>query len=405
MLTANSLKRRLKKRILNSRHRFFAVCAPGFEAALAAEVKTLSSVNDVTIERGGVEFSGPIGLLYEANLSLNTAHRVLMRIKTFSARSFPMVFDQLRRIEWELWIADESSYRIGASARRTQLNMKGRLIDTVLSAIERRFGLVGLDAVYDPESQYEFALRLFGGVGTISINTSGEHLHKRGYKLYSVPAPIRETLAASILLTLNYQKYDYIIDPFCGSGTFILEAARMSMKTPPGLYREFAFFQSPFFSERKMSSTRKLLAEQGGERTATKFYGFDISESALMAARENARLAGLADLVRFAKCDFRDIDFSRFGSIEDHRLLVSNPPYGLRLNLPTNAEVRSIESLHANLKGWTIAIIRPNQHAESTLDKWPDGSHRHDTYAFKNGGLQAYLHVFLPAERCPNPDG
>jgi putative N6-adenine-specific DNA methylase len=396
MLSKNALTRRLKRSFLKSDHRYFAVCSPGFEHELGQEIEALEVAHSPQFVKGGVEFYGPLDLVYEANLRLNTANRLLLRLKDFPAHSFPMLFNQAQRIPWEFIIPDGASFVVRASASNSRLNMKRRLIDTCQSAISRRLDDLGIKSTYDDGGDLEFLLRISSDRATISFNTTGLNLHKRGYKQYSMQAPIRETLAAGVLMRLGHQSFDLLVDPFCGSGTFILEAARMASHIAPGANRSFAYMHSSFFNKRMHDASIRRANEGASAATGKTFLGFDVSTHAIQAARSNADAAGLGKVVQFDKSDFRDVDYSLLGRGKANKLLVCNPPYGRRIHIDRDDE-QPLFAHFASLTSWTIAIVTPDETHRllgrrdvSTPETAYEVSH------FSNGGISTSLHVFRP---------
>ena len=394
-ISNNSIRRRLKKKVLNRQHEFFAICAPGFEDVLHAEIAALPDSTEVQASKGGVKFQGPIDLVYSANVFLNSANRVLLRLGRFSARSFPMLFDQMRRVEWELWIPDGGTFSIRLGVSHSALNMRRRIIETCRSAVETRLNSLGLDAEYDAaDAQLVFALRLFNNRATLSFDTSGNHLYKRGYKLYSVEAPLRETLAAAILLKARYYDFDFILDPFCGSGTFLVEAARMSAGRPAGYTRDFGFSKALFFRPRKLEEVKT--ADFGSRLHSMQLSGSDISPKAVDAATKNARLANLEDKISIEQRNFLDIDYKFIAGKFRRPLLVSNPPYGKRVNLTGKIDGDILDQLTNQLHGWTVALVSPiDLTSTSTLSNETQllvaGG---EVVEFSNGGIDSYLHIF-----------
>jgi putative N6-adenine-specific DNA methylase len=389
MLTQNALRRRLKRRLLKEVHTFFASCSPGFEEVLETEVRAIAPDNSVAVLAGGVEFTGPLDLIYTANMKLNTANRVLLRIKTFPARTFPMLYDQIGRIDWELYISEGVRFDVFVRSHKSALNMSKRIADTVISSIHAR-----LSSFYSTEVQatdpMELLVRLDHDFCTISFNTSGRHLHKRGYKLDTVDAPLRETVASSVLLQLDHSKHDLIVDPFCGSGTYLLESARMARGVPPGAFRSFSFESTPFFQKSKLEKVKCRAEHHNGIAT---YIGFDVSKSAIEAARRNAARANLDDLVRFDSADFRDVDFQSLGGTFRRPLLISNPPYGRRVKISRGSSLSSHE-LKSKLSGWKVAVLTVDreQVAGGLIRNLGNPQ---TTLVFRNGGLKTYLNVFV----------
>ena len=394
-ISNNSIRRRLKKKVLTRQHEFFAICAPGFEDVLQAEVAALPDATEVQARKGGVKFQGPIDLVYSANVFLNSASRVLLRLGRFAAGSFPMLFDQMRRVEWELWIPDGGTFSFRLGVSHSALNMRRRIIETCRSAVETRLTSFGVDTEYDAaDAELVFALRLLDNRATLSFDTSGNLLYKRGYKLYSVQAPLRETLAAAILLKARYYDFDFILDPFCGSGTFLVEAARMSAGRPAGYARDFGFSKALFFRPSKLETVKTATFDS--RLHSMQLLGSDISPKAVDAANNNARLADLQDKISIEQRNFSDIDYRFIARKFRRPLLVSNPPYGKRVNLTGMVDGDFIGQLTNQLRGWTVALVSPiDLTSMSTLNKETrlivaNG----EVVKFSNGGIDSYLHIF-----------
>jgi putative N6-adenine-specific DNA methylase len=383
-LSERALERRLKRHLLKAPQTFFAPCAPGFEGVLAGEVSTLPDAHGLTDERGGVSFSGLLDTLYHANLHLRSAHRVLLRVDDFLAQSYPMLFDHARRVPWEHYLGFQPHYSVQVSAKASRLRHHNRLISTLSEAITARLAPLGLLPTFKDDAAPEIYLRLYQDRATLSINTSGEHLHKRGYRTHITAAPLRETLAASILLTLPITQYDLIVDPFCGSGTLLTEAWQILSRTPPGAARRFAFEALPFFMDSKWRRLRaEALAAQVIPTAA--LIGCDISTEAIDAARTNA--AASAAQITLEQADAFTLTPAELPRAK-RPLIVSNLPYGERLTSKAEAAglyQRLAEHLARHFAGWEFAFVA------SAVD-WPNGPCIvTEKRAFHNGGLAVWL--------------
>ena len=384
-LSQRALERRLKRYLLKAEQRFLAVCAPGFESFLEEEICALPDVKEVEIVRGGVEFSGPLETTYHANLHLRTAHRVLLRIDDFLAQTYPMLFDRAKRISWELYLGFEEALSINVSAKRSRLrhhkNIAATLHDAILTSLEP----LGLQPKLEDDAPLELYARMFQDRCTLSLNTSGEHLHKRGYRTNINEAPLRETLAASILKASNAENYDLILDPMCGTGTFLIEAALMKRKVASGLHRHFAFEQFPSFQKSKWERFKSEARDAALPLSPARLIGCDVDEKVLEAARANAERAGVLGDIHFFQADARTLDYSTFGASNQRALLVTNPPYGRRLG--SEQEVKTLYgALSERLRqaeGWRVALITP----EPEWIELPPTS----ALKFRNGGLRVSL--------------
>ena len=224
-LTQRALERRLKRYVSKETHDFLAVGTPGFENVLLTEVQTLPGVSDAKIVRGGVEFRGPFTTVYHANLQLATAHRVLWRVAEFLAQSYPMLYNKAVKVPWERFLGFEKQVRFSVSSRSSRLHYPPKIAEMVFSAVQTAVLPLGLHPDLSDEATLSVHVRLFQDRCTLSLDTSGEHLHRRGYRTHIGDAPIRETLAA-ILETVNFRQFELIVDPMCGSGTFLLETQK-----------------------------------------------------------------------------------------------------------------------------------------------------------------------------------
>jgi putative N6-adenine-specific DNA methylase len=224
-LSERALQRRLKRYVYKAEHRFLATCAPGFEDVLEGEVRGLEGAKDLTLIEGGVEFSGPFELIYHANLRLRTANRVLWRLAEFLAQSYPMLFDKARKLPWERYLGFAPGFAVKVSAKASRLRHHKKLAATLHSAVLRALEPHGLEPALSDGAPLTIHRRMFEDRCTLSLDTSGELLSRRGYRQATAKAPIRESLAAACFMACNWQDYDLIVDPLCGSGTLIVEAA------------------------------------------------------------------------------------------------------------------------------------------------------------------------------------
>ena len=384
-LSPRALERRLKRHLLKAEQRFLAVCAPGFEPYLEGEVRALREVKEVERVRGGVEFSGPLDAVYHANLHLRTAHRVLLRIDEFLAQSYPVLFDRTKRVSWELYFGFAETLSINVSAKRSRLRHHKNIAATLFEAISTSLEPLELKPKLEDDAPLELYTRMFRDRCTLSLNTSGEHLHRRGYRLNVGEAPLRETLAASILKASHAEDYDLILDPMCGAGTFLIEAALLKRKLAPGLSRNFAFELFPSFQKRKWERFKLAAQSASLPKSSAKLIGCDVDERALDAARDNAERAGVLEDIDFFRADARTLDYDAFNVPNERALLITNPPYGRRLG--GEQEVRDLyRALDERLRhagGWHVALLTPEP-------EWL-GLPLTSTLKFRNGGLLVSL--------------
>lgn len=330
-LTSRGLERRIKRYLAGTNQRFLAITTPGFEHILESEIALASQVASPKIIHGGVEFSAPFEFLYDANILLRSANRVLLRIDVFTVRSYPELFNKMKRIPWELYCGFSGKFSLSVTSKNSRIHHTGNIEKTITDAINLYMQNLGVKSEYSENTPIQFFIRLNDDECTVSIDTSGELLYKRGYRLQTAHAPIRESLAVSLLMESEWRKYQWIVDPFCGSGTFIIEAALMAMNCAPGLHRSYAFQSWPSFNEthfrRPIQNAKALYVSN----PAKVLRGTDISVHAIDAASENARRARVEHLVSFSVDDCFNLN-NNLGSTEKG-LLISNLPYGKRADI------------------------------------------------------------------------
>ncbi|MFL5348917.1 MAG: class I SAM-dependent RNA methyltransferase [Hyalangium sp.] len=328
---------------------------PGLEPALEAEAAALGLLPRRV--EGGVELGGVVGLHQELNLRLRTASRVLLRLGRFQASNVAALTRGLAELDLaRVWNGkDTPKLSVTAHGSRVPAN-------AVPSAAARAWGLssVGHAGALDEEGSEGLTLlvRLDGPECTVSADTSGEPLHRRGYRQEIGRAPLRETLAAGILLLAGYDGVEPLVDPMCGSGTFLIEGAWMSLRRAPGLERPFAFEQFPRFepaawAQRQARARAELLP---APRSA--LHGFDINAGALGTARRNARRAGLT--LALERRDVKTLQAPGAGP----GLVVANPPYGKRVG--ESGELPELyralgATLRRSFPGWRAALLVPDE--------------------------------------------
>ena len=349
------------------------------------EVQTLPDVSEVETLRGGVAFTGPFDTLYHANLHLRTAHRVLLRVDEFLAQSYPMLFNKASKLPWERYLGFNENYSVTVSAKRSRLRHQQKIADTLHAGLLEAVEPLGLHPTLTEDATVTFYVRLFEDRCTLSLDTSGAHLHKRGYRQAGAKAPIRETLAAGLLMTLGF--YDFILDPMCGAGTLLIEGALLGKNIAPGTARAFAFEHFPSFQKGKWERFKRE-ARASQKSASLRLIGGDLFEGALRAAEANAERAGVADSITFLQGDARSLPYAEFAQRE-RKLLLSNLPYGRRVG--AQAEVKQLyrdfaAQLRKDCVGWDFALV--TSHPEWLEEA---GLNCKGMTAFSNGGLNVSL--------------
>ncbi len=353
-----NLQRRCKRQAWAPEHRFFAVTAPGLEPLCAAELKALG-VEQVEARAGGVGFAGKLGAMYLANLHLRTAGRVLLRLKDFRVRRWDDLLRQAAAVPWEVYIPAGAPLAVQATLRQSNLKHEGRVAEAVFEAVAKHLAGLGLEppVLAKPADQSAQRLLVRGEDrrALISLDSSGPHLHKRGYRLAGGKAPLREDLAAALLLLCGYDGSLPLLDPLCGSGTLAIEAALMARRLAPGGERGFAFEAWPSFREKTWQHLKSKAKEASRDRAPAMILGQDRQNQAVRLARENALRAGVEGDV-----DFSRADFFAARPPAGPGLLVLNPPYGKRLGSVRQAQdliIRLGKHLRKSFRGWDCGVV------------------------------------------------
>jgi len=305
----------------NQPHPQFAVVPPGLEAHCARELAALG-IDSPAAVRGGVEFVGGLRELYLANLWSRCASRVLVRVGSCRSRDFPDLLHKARRLPWGSFIRPGQPLEVRAGSRRSRLIHSDRIATTVGEAVRMALGSPDTDPTLPAATVH---VQFDNDECRFSIDSSGELLHRRGYRRQAVAAPLRENLAAGILLQLRWDGGAPLCDPFCGSGTFPIEAALLAANRPPGAGRSFAFFDWPGFRP-GLWQALQLEAARAVRPCRPLLLGNDLAPAALAAARSNAEAAGVGELIRWQQGDALALT-----APGPTGLLVGNPPYGERL--------------------------------------------------------------------------
>lgn len=265
----SSLLKRIKRHVTGREKEFFAATSPGLESLCLDELKNLSLTGEAIIEpEGGVRFTGRIPDCCSANLNLRTANRILMRIGEFKATNFMQLEKRLSDFPWELYLTAGQLPGLRVAAKLSRLYHKDAVSDIFSRSIGKRLARNSASsAVKDPSIKQQIFVRISNDRVSISIDSSGELLYKRGIKKHRATAPLRETTAAAILRLSGYDGSEPLLDPMCGSGTFSLEAAMIAQNIPAGRFRNFAFMNWPCFApqtweylKRKAESGIKLIS-------------------------------------------------------------------------------------------------------------------------------------------------
>lgn len=339
-----------------SPHDCYAVTHPGLESITAAELAAIGIAPGVA-ETGGVAFAGDASAVVSANLHLRTASRVLVRMGSFRARTFPELERHARRLPWSAYLGPGAVVSFAVTSRKSRLYHQGAIAERLLRVIGETVGDVRAG---DNDGAQLFVVRAARDAFTVSADSSGGLLHRRGYRLATGKAPLRETLAAAMLLAMRWDGSVPLLDPFCGSGTIPIEAALIARRIPAGHARRFAFEQWPGADASALDRIRAAALERTLPRAAVPIIGSDRDAGVIEAATANAERAGVGQDVELRRAALTDI-----AAPSPAGLLLTNPPYGVRVGerLPLRDLYAQIGHVaRRDLAGWDIAML--SAHAE-----------------------------------------
>lgn len=372
-----------------SRYELMAPCHFGLEAVLKREITDLG-YEIARVEDGRITFYGDEAAICRANVFLRTAERVLWKVGEFKATSFEELFEETKALPWEQILPADAKFWVAkATSVKSQLYSTSDIQSIMKKAIvERMKQQYRISWFPETGNEYPIRVSVLKDVFTIGIDTSGESLHKRGYRKLVGKAPISETLAAALISLTPWHWDRVLIDPFCGSGTIPIEAAMMGQKIAPGVLRSF---RAESFRERIPEKLWKNAREEAKslERRERKLQiqGFDIDRDMIRVARQNAEMAGVADQIHFQAKPVKEL-----ASPKKYGFIITNPPYGERLEekeaLP--ALYREIGDGYRRLDSWSCFLITSYEEAQRDFGRQADKNRK-----IYNGMLKTYFYQFL----------
>ena len=301
----------------------------GLEPVLAKEL-TQMGAKDVEIGRRMVSFTGDKEMMYRANFQLHTAIRILKPIRHFKAKSADDVYEEIKKIDWTEYLGTEKTFTVDSVVFSEEFRhskfVSYKVKDAIVDQFREKTGKRPNISVANPDIRLN--MHIADDKCTLSLDSSGESLHRRGYRQESVEAPLNEVLAAGMILLSGWQGNTDFIDPMCGSGTLLIEAALIAKNMAPGLFRkEYAFEKWPDFDAELFDA---IYNDESLERDFNhKIYGYDIDMKAVNTARMNVKAAGLSDVISVEQQDFKE-----FTQPQNKSIMITNPPYGERISTP-----------------------------------------------------------------------
>ena len=367
---------------------WIAPCHFGLESVLKREIQDLG-YETVQVEDGRVTFCGGIEAVCRANIFLRTAERILLKVGSFPAVTFEELFDRTKEIPWEDYIPEDGKFWVAKAA-----SVKSRLFSpSDIQSIMKKARVERLKSKYHmqwfQESGASYPVRVFlmKDIVTVGIDTTGISLHKRGYRPAAGKAPIAENLAAALILLTPWKKDRILVDPFCGSGTFPIEAAMMAANIAPGMNRSFiAETWANLVEKRAWYEAVNESHDMIRDEIETDIQGYDADPEVLRTARRNAEDAGVAHLIHFQQREVKDLSHPK-----KYGFIITNPPYGERLEEKSALPqlYREFGEAFRRLDSWSAYMITSYEDAERYFGRKADRNRK-----IYNGMLRTYFYQF-----------
>lgn len=373
-----------------------APCHFGMEAVLKREITDLG-YDIASVEDGRVTFIGDDEAICRGNVFLRTAERVLLKVGSFHAETFEELFQGTKAICWEDYIPQEGKFWVAkASSIKSKLFSPSDIQSIMKKAmVERLKGAYGVEWFPETGSSYPLRVFLHKDEVTVGIDTTGDSLHKRGYRTLTSKAPITETLAAALIMLTPWNKDRILVDPFCGSGTFVIEAAMMAANMAPGMNRSFLSEDWKNLIPRKcwyetMDEANDLL----DSNVKVDIQGYDIDGDIVKAARANAESAGVDHMIHF-----QERPLAALSHPKKYGFIITNPPYGERIEEKKNLPdlYRQIGERYKALDAWSLYMITAYEEAEKYIGRKADKNRK-----IYNGMMKTYFYQFM-GPKPPRP--
>ena len=364
-------------------------CHFGLESVMKREIIDLGY--DVTgVEDGKVTFAGDAEAIVRANIGLRTTERVLLKAGEFTATTYDELFEATKAIPWENYIPKDGKFWVAkANSIKSKLFSPSDIQSIMKKAmVERLKDVYGISWFDETGSSYPLRVSINKDVVTVGIDTSGESLHKRGYRTMTAKAPITETLAAALIMLTPWHKDRILVDPFCGSGTFAIEAALIAANIAPGMNREFLSQNWDNLIDKKIwydcfDESRDMVNMDIG----TDIQGYDIDPAVIKAARINAQQAGVENLIHLQQRDVAQLSHPK-----KYGFIITNPPYGERISDKQECEqlYKVLGERYAQLDAWSMYLITAFSDAEKFIGRKADKNRK-----IYNGMMKTYFYQFL----------
>ncbi|WAW15735.1 THUMP domain-containing class I SAM-dependent RNA methyltransferase [Peptostreptococcus equinus] len=374
---------------MNKKYTLISPCFFGLEKMLANEIKNLGFEIEKT-EDGRITYRTDEYGIARANMWLRCAERVNLKVAEFKASSFEELYDNVRRIDWSIYIPYGAKFPVAkASSIKSKLfstpDIQSIVKKAIVDSLKEKYMESGM--LKEDKEKYPIYVFIHKDKVVVSIDTSGISLYKRGYKEHSVKAPIRETIAAGLVHLTPWKPGRLLVDPMCGSGTILIEAAMIGVNMAPGINREFISEKWRTIDKKIWWDIRREAFDLLNDKEDFIIYGYDIDPQAVEIARENAEIAGVESYIKFEVGDARD-----FHSDEEYGIIITNPPYGERLEDEESIKIlyKELGYTFRKLKNWSYFLITSYENFEYEFGQ--DAPRKRKLY---NGMLKTNYYQYL----------
>lgn len=378
-------------------YNLIATAAFGIESIVADELRDMGY--SVKVDNGKVEFKGTAYDICKTNLWLRTADRVMLKVAEFEAHSFEELFEKTKSINWGDIIEEDGKFPVAKiSSVKSDLFSKSDsqaiIKKAVVDSMKRKYKK---DWFMENGAEFNIKVQILKNIVTLLIDTSGEALHRRGYRTYINQAPMKETMAAALLKLARWRGLDRaLLDPTCGTGTFLIEAAMIAKNIAPGIKRKFASEEWKIVPSIEWEKARKEARSLEKPDAEAHIFGSDISDESLETAKHNIKAAGFENIIKIEKKDLKDI-FSNY----EYGAIISNPPYGERLSEQKEAGelYRAMGKVFMDkFKTWSYYVITSDPKFEQLFGKKSDKNRK-----LYNGGIECHFYQYF-GPRPPKKD-
>ncbi|WP_432662044.1 class I SAM-dependent RNA methyltransferase [Wukongibacter baidiensis] len=364
-----------------------ATAAFGIEAVVAREIKELG-YEDVTVENGRVTFTGNEEAICKSNLWLRCADRVYLKVGEFVATTFEELFQQVKALPWENYLGIDANFPVNAKSVKSKLfSLSDIQAISKKAIVEKMKSIYMQDWFEESGSKYPIMISILKDKVTVSIDTSGAGLHKRGYREVGSEAPLKETLAAAMVKISRWRPDRVLIDPFCGSGTIAIEAALIGRNIAPGINRKFISEEWDMIPKDLWKKVKKEAYEAMEYDRELEIYGYDIDGRIAKIAMNNAEEAGVEDCIHFQRRPVSEIS-----SKKKYGYIICNPPYGERLSEKKEVErlYKEMGKVFAKLDTWSYYVITSHEEFQQCFGKKADKNRK-----LYNGRIKCYFYQYF----------